>query len=123
MIGLRPAFFMLLLLQPLLSESLVIPQSQQNDSSTLEDTFPSPQFVYHDEVWLVTFLRNVTETFPLLTHMYSIGKSAEGLLTLCEPCRSVFSTYSSFSLLVVLYIRIKTYAQIVYNIFVFVSVY
>jgi len=63
------------LLLPLLSASVVISRPHNNGS----DSFLHPQFVYHSEDWLITFLRNVTETFPRLTDVYSIGKSVEGL--------------------------------------------
>jgi len=60
----------------LLSASFVV--CREDDTSS--DSLLQPQFVYHDEDWLVTFLRNVTATFPHLTHLHSIGKSVQGLL-------------------------------------------
>jgi len=74
----------LLLLLPLLSASFVVSREQNTDS----DSFLHPQFVYHDENWVVKFLHNITDTFPHLTHMYSIGQSVEGL-----PCAYCFSQY------------------------------
>jgi len=61
----------------LLSASFVV--SSERDRSS--NGALQPQFVYHDGNWLVTFLHNITEAFPRLTHLYSIGKSVQGLLT------------------------------------------
>jgi len=62
----------------LLSASWAV--SHQRDTAS-DTAVLHPEFVYHDGNWLATFLRNITETFPLLTRLYSIGKSVEGLLT------------------------------------------
>jgi len=45
------------------------------------DAVLSPEFVYHDYNWLTTYLHNVTDNFPQLTNVYSIGKSLQGLMT------------------------------------------
>lgn len=63
----------LLLLLPLLASVVV-----SREPNSISDSTRRPQFVYHDESWLITFLRNVTDTFPHLTHIYSIGKSTQG---------------------------------------------
>jgi len=66
----------------LLSASFVV-SLEHNTSS---DSALRPQFVYHDEPWLVTFLHNITEAFPHLTHLYSIGTSVQGLLLISMSC-------------------------------------
>jgi len=58
----------------LMSASFVISHERSTDGVM------HPQFVYHDENWLATFLHNISEAFPHLTHLYSIGKSVQGLL-------------------------------------------
>ena len=68
---------LLLLLLPLLASVVV-----SREPNSISDSTRRPQFVYHDESWLITFLRNVTDTFPHLTHIYSIGKSTQGWLTI-----------------------------------------
>lgn len=37
-----------------------------------------PEFVFHGEEWVETFLLNVSNAFPSITHLYSIGKSVQG---------------------------------------------
>jgi len=49
-----------------------------NTSSDSDASLRSPQFVYHSESWLRTFRRDVTQAYPNLTHVYSIGKSVQG---------------------------------------------
>jgi len=68
------AHHLLLLLLLLLPASCVL--CRELDTSS--HSYLHPQFVYHDENWLITFLHNITEAFPHLTHLYSIGKSAKG---------------------------------------------
>jgi len=55
-----------------------------------------PKFVYHTENWLVTFLHNVTEAFPHLTKVYSIGKSVQGLPCACIYLCELFHIESSW---------------------------
>jgi len=82
MTGLRQ----LLLLLLLLSASFVA----SREDNTRSDSLLHPQFVYHDENWLMKYVHNITEAFPHLTHVYSIGKSAQGLLTsIFSHCWSV----------------------------------
>ena len=43
-------------------------------------TIPEVQldFVYHNYAALTSYLKNVSEKYPNITHLYSIGKSVEG---------------------------------------------
>jgi len=68
---------LLLLVVLVLSASCVVSR-QLNTSSDAGTSLP-PQFVYHNENWLRMFLRHVTEAYPHLTHVYTIGKSVQGL--------------------------------------------
>jgi len=82
------------LLLPLLSASVVVSRPHNTSS----DSFLHPQFVYHSEDWLITFLRNLTETFPHLTDIYSVGESVEGpqAVSLCELCQKESSAFRMF---------------------------
>jgi len=94
-------FHHLLLLLLMLSASFVVCREQDTSS----DSLLQPQFVYHDEDWLVTFLRNVTAAFPHLTHLHSIGKSVQGLLAdrIIFISLSPVTTFTTFNTLTMLF--------------------
>ena len=43
----------------------------------------APKFVYHNHCQLTAFLKDVEQSYPNITHLYSIGKSIQGLCLLC----------------------------------------
>jgi len=95
MIG-SPQLLLLAVLVPL-SVSFVTSRGRNTSSNSSLH----PQFVHHSELWLATFLRNVTETFPHLTHVYSIGKSVQGLSDRCLSVNCfVISNFTALVLLV-----------------------
>src|SRR6218665_1004197 len=42
---------------------------------------PPPDFDYHDEHWLTSYLNYVLALYPNITVLYSIGKSFRGIYT------------------------------------------
>jgi len=72
---------LLLLVLLLLMSTCCVVSGEPNISS---ESSLRPQFIYHSEDWLATFLRDVTEAFPHLTRIYSIGKSVQGLPAMCN---------------------------------------
>ena len=95
------------LLLLVLSASFVVSRERNTNSySSLH-----PEFVYHSEDWLLAFLRKVTEAFPHLTRVYSIGKSTQGLsaacISLCDYC-FILNLITALMLLFGIYIIILT---------------
>lgn len=44
---------------------------------------PDLEFRYHDHDQMTRYLRAVSARYPALTALYSIGKSVQGILSLC----------------------------------------
>ena len=51
-----------------------------SDSFNLPKSTVGLEFEYHNHAALTDYLNEVSESYPTLTHLYSIGKSVQGFI-------------------------------------------